>query len=86
MKCITKYKIYLKEFFARTLKVSHDDHTPILFEDYNESSYYYILNNNKNNIYCLDEVYTLFQKEKIIDPTTRLPVFRYDVVKIKFSR
>lgn len=79
----TRLKIKVKELFARTLKVSHDDHTPILYEDYDKSSYYYILNNNKNNIYCLDEVYKLFQKENPIDPMTRLPVFRYEIVKIK---
>ena len=58
-------KIRLKEIFARTLKINKDDHTPIMFDDYNTNSYYYILNNNKNNIYSLNEVYTLFQNKKI---------------------
>lgn len=82
---VTNCKIRLKELFARTLKVNRDDHTPILFDDYDTKSYYYILNNNKNNIYSLDEVYTLFKKEKIIDPMTRMPVSSYKVVKIRFS-
>ena len=79
-------RIRLKQIFASQLRVSRDDHSPILFEDYNESSYYYILNNNKSNIYTLDETYELLKKEDPIDPTTRRKIYKVTIVKIRFNR
>jgi len=79
-------RIYLRKLFAPRLRVSSSDHTPILFEDYDNNSYYYILNNNKNNIYSLEETYTLFKSKNVVDPTTRLPVNSYRIVKVRISR
>jgi hypothetical protein len=79
-------RIYLKKLFAPRLRVSNSDHTPILFEDYDNNSYYYILNNNKNNIYSLEETYALFKCKEIVDPTTRLPVSSYKIVRVRISR
>lgn len=79
-------RIRLKQIFAPCLRISRDDHSPILFEDYEESSYYYILNNNKSNIYTLHETYELLKKEDPIDPTTRCKIYNVRIVKVRFNR
>ena len=68
---------------AHILYVSRDTTTPLDYDEYNEYSYYYILNNNINMIYSDKELsYIIDNKE---DPFTRLPITSYYVVQIRFQ-
>ena len=78
-----EYELYKNKLCALHIKIGKSEHTPILFDDYNENSYYYMLNNNKNYIYSVDELYELLKKSKI-DPFTQLPIDSYRFVKISF--
>ena len=77
-----RLRIHIKKLFAIRLRVSKEDHTPIEFDSYNTNEYYYIVNNNRNNIYTTDELYQLLGKG--IDPFTRLPLKSYKFVKVRF--
>jgi len=78
-------KLYYEKLNALILKVSEEDHTPILFDSYNTNDYYYILNNNKNYIYSTSEVYKFLALGKK-DPFTRLPITSYKFVKVLISK
>lgn len=62
--------------------ISKDSTTPIDYDEYDEYSYYYVLNNNINMLYSDKELAYVIQTKQ--DPFTRLPITSYYVVKIKF--
>ena len=78
------FKLQYKKLCAKTIYLDKWESTPILFDDYNEDDYYYVINDNYNYIYSMDELYSLIKKE-VIDPFTRLPMVKYTYVKIKFN-
>ena len=78
------FKLQYKKLCAKTIYLDKWESTPILFDDYNEDDYYYVINDNYNYIYSMDELYSLIKKE-VIDPFTRLPMVKYTYVKIKFK-
>ena len=82
---LDKVQIAYEQFCAKHLKVSKEDHTPILFEDYNTDDYYYILNNNNDLIYSVDEVYEILKKG-CIEPFTRVPIVSYRFVKVSIIK
>jgi len=73
-----------KKLYAKIIYLDKSELTPISFEDYNEDDYYYVINNNYNYIYSMDELYDLL-KQDTIDPFTRLPMVKYTYVKIRFN-
>jgi len=81
---LDKVQIAYRQLCAKHLVVSKDDHTPILFEEYNTDDYYYILNNNKNLIYSVDELYEIIKKGWI-EPFTRVPIVSYRFVKVSIN-
>ena len=78
-------KLRYKKFCAKTIYLDKSESSPILFEDYNENDYYYVINDNYNHIYSQDELYEIIKKEPI-DPFTRNPIIKYVYVKIRFNR
>jgi hypothetical protein len=74
-------KYYFNLLFAQRLKVSKDDTTPILYDNYNPLEYYIVLNKNKANIYSQEEVDKFLDKK--IDPMTRQKIKYYQIVKVK---
>jgi len=74
-------KYYFNLLFAQRLKVSKDDTTPILYDNYNPLEYYIVLNKNKANIYSQEEVDKFLDKK--IDPMTRQKIKYYQFVKVK---
>jgi hypothetical protein len=82
--CLDNLKLNYKKLCAKTIKIEKSELTPILFETYNENDYYYVINNNYNHIYSMDEVYSLVINSKKEDPFTRIPIVIYEFVKIKF--
>ena len=78
-------KRLFKKLCAKRIYIDKSESTPILFEDYNENNYYYVINDNYNHIYSIDELYEIVKKEPI-DPFTRKPIVKYEYVKIKFNR
>lgn len=84
MGLLKKMKMCYYQYFAENIKIKKDDHTPILFESYDTQEYYYIINNNMNNIYSLDEIYELLKSEKPIDPFTRMPVKNWSFVRVSY--
>ena len=81
-----RFKLFLNMLFAPRMKIDRSEHTPIYFDEYDHSSCYYLINNNKNQIYSVDEIYELLQKNDKIDPFTRLPIVACTLVKISFNR
>ena len=79
-------KILYYQFVCNRVRITRDSHTPILFEDYNTHDYYYMINNNKNMIYSLDEMYEISKKDKPIDPFTRLPIREWCYVKVSIAK
>ena len=77
----SSFKIRLKKLFAQTIKKTLDDFTPILMEDYENNKYYYVVNNNMNYIYSLDELYEIIKKD-MKDPFTTLPITDYKFVRV----
>jgi len=71
--------------FAPKMKLDRSEHTPIMFDDYNEHSYYYVINNNKNQIYSVDEIHEILIKDKT-DPFTRLPIQTYKLVRVRLNQ
>jgi hypothetical protein len=45
-----------------------------------------MINNNKNQIYSLDEMYEIMKQDKPIDPFTRLPITEWCFVKVLISK
>ena len=78
------FTIFLEKLFSNRIKLPKDSHSAILFEDLNTSSFYYIINNNKNNIYTTDELHTITHTT-MMDPYTRQPITSYAFVKIRFA-
>ena len=74
-------KYYFNLLFPRRLKVSREDTTPILYDNYNPLEYYIVLNKNKANIYSQEEVDKFLDKK--IDPMTRQKIKHYQIVKVK---
>lgn len=74
-------KYYFNLLFPLRLKVSREDTTPILYDNYNQSEYYIILNKNKANIYSQEEIDKILDKK--IDPMTRQKIKYYQIVKVK---
>jgi hypothetical protein len=74
--------IVKKMLCAKRIIRSVEDTTPILYDSYNSSDYYIIVNNNRNNIYTISELHTLISK-KVEDPFTRMKITKYSFVKIK---
>jgi len=81
---LNKVQIAYQQLCAKHLKVSKEEHTPILYENYNTNDYYYILNNNKNLIYSVDELYEILKKGWI-EPFTRVPITSYRFVKVSIN-
>jgi hypothetical protein len=81
-----KLRILYYELICKHVKLSRETNTPILFDDYNTKEHYYMINNNKNMIYSLDEMYEIMKKDKPIDPFTRLPIKSWCFVKVSISK
>jgi hypothetical protein len=81
-----KIRILYYELICKHVKLSRETNTPILFDDYNIKEHYYMINNNKNMIYSLDEMYEIMKKDKPIDPFTRLPIKSWCFVKVSISK
>lgn len=81
----TDFEIRLKKLFAKILYKTSDDHTPITFDEYNDNEYYYIVNNNYNNIYSLEEMHGFITTKDKLDPCTRLAISSYEFVKVKIN-
>ena len=79
-----KLKLSYKKLCAKIISINKSESTPILFDDYNEDDYYYVINDNYNHIYTQDELYEILKKDTI-DPFTRLPMVKYSFVKIRFN-
>jgi hypothetical protein len=79
-------RILYYQFLSKYINISSNSHTPILFEDYNTDDYYYMINNNKNMIYSLDEMYEIMKQESPIDPFTRLPINDWCFVKVLITK
>lgn len=77
-----KFIIIKKILTPVKLVKSKDEATPILFEEYNTKDYYYIINKNTNNVYTINELYTII-KAKVEDPFTRMKIVEYSFVKVK---
>lgn len=77
-------KLSYKKLCAKIIYLDKSEVSPILFDDYNEDDYYYVINDNYNQIYTMDELYDLLKREPI-DPFTRLPMVKYTYVKIRFN-
>ena len=82
MEIMFEIRYYLQLLFAPTIKVLSTDNTPILYDNYDKKEYYIILNNNKINVYSLNEVEKFIENK--IDPMTRQKIKHYKIVKIKF--
>ena len=82
MEIMFEIRYYLQLLFAPTIKVLSTDNTPILYDNYDKKEYYIILNNNKINVYSLNEVEKFIENK--IDPLTRQKIKHYKIVKIKF--
>lgn len=76
------FKKRLELLDAPILYIQKDICTPLDCEEYDEYSYYYVLNNNINMIYSDQELSYIIEKKE--DPFTRLPITSYYLVKIKF--
>jgi hypothetical protein len=81
-----KLRILYYQLLSKRIRIPKDTTTPILFEDYHTGQYYYMINNNKNQIYSLDEMYEIMKKDIPIDPFTRLPITEWCFVKISISK
>ena len=81
-----KLRILYYQLLSKHVRISKDTSTPILFEDYDTDEYYYMINNNKNQIYCLDEMYEIMKKDKPIDPFTRIPIKTWCFVKVSIHK
>ena len=81
-----KLRILYYQLISKRVYLPKGAHTPILFDDYDTHTYYYMINNNRNMIYSLDEIYELMKKEKSIDPFTRLPISEWCYVKVLISK
>lgn len=81
-----KLRILYYELICKHVKLSRETNTPILFDDYNTKEHYYMINNNKNMIYSLDEMYEIMKKDNPIDPFTRLPIKSWCFVKVSISK
>lgn len=77
--------IYYK-LISKVVVLPKGSHTPILYDDYSSDLYYYMINNNKNQIYSLDEMYEIMKKDVLIDPFTRMPVNSWCFVKVLISK
>lgn len=77
-----KLEIIKKMIFHIKVIKSKDDSTPILFDDYNTRDLYYMINDNINNIYTVNELHTIILK-KPEDPFTRMKIVKYKFVKVK---
>jgi hypothetical protein len=82
--CFDKIKLSYKKLCAKTIYLDKSESSPIIFDDYNENDYYYVINDNYNYIYSQDELYEILKKDTI-DPFTRLPMVKYSFVKIRFN-
>lgn len=82
--CFDKIKLSYKKLCAKTIYLDKSESSPIIFDDYNENDYYYVINDNYNHIYSQDELYEILKKDTI-DPFTRLPMVKYSFVKIRFN-
>jgi len=80
------WKILYHQLCAKHVKLEKDAHTPVLFEEYNTNDYYYMINNNSNLIYSLDEMYELLKKPKPVDPFTTLPIKSWKYVKVSITK
>ena len=69
---------------APVLYIQNNLCTPLNYDEYDEYSYYYVLNNNINMIYSDNELSYIIEKKE--DPFTRLPITSYYVVQIKLIR
>jgi len=77
-------KLSYKKLSAKTINLNKSENTPILFNTYNEDDYYYVINNNYNYIYSLDELCIILKNNgEKRDPFTRLPIVKYEFVRIK---
>ena len=81
-----KLRILYYQMFSKHIRISKETNTPILYEEYDTHNYYYMINNNKNMIYSLDEMYEIMKKDKPIDPFTRLPIKEWCYVKVSIAK
>ena len=81
-----KLRILYYQLLSKHVRIPKDTSTPILFDDYDTDEYYYMINNNKNQIYCLDEMYEIMKKDKPIDPFTRIPIKTWCFVKVSIGK
>jgi hypothetical protein len=72
--------------FSKHIRIPKDTNTPILYEEYDTHNYYYMINNNKNMIYSLDEMYEIMKKDEPTDPFTRLPIKEWCYVKVSIAK
>ena len=84
MSWLDHLKLSYRKFCAEIIKLDKSEHTPILFEDYNNEDYYYVLNLNYNYIYSLEEMYMIIKDTR--DPFTRLPIVNLKIVRIKLNQ
>lgn len=82
----SSFKTRLEFLDAPILFIHKDTLTPLDFDEYNEYSYYYILNNNVNILYSDKELAYVLGKDghSGMDPFTRMPITSCYVIKIKF--
>jgi len=81
-----KLRILYYQLLSKRVNIPKDTSTPILFDDYDTNEYYYMINNNENQIYCLDEMYEIMKKDQPTDPFTRMPVNNWCFVKVSISK
>ena len=74
------------QLISKVVVLPKDSNTPILYDDYSSDLYYYMINNNKNQIYSLDEMYEIMKKDELIDPFTRMPIKSWCFVKVLISK
>lgn len=86
MSFMFKLKWAYHELMAPRISLDFGTHTPILFEDYQPNTCYYMINNNKDLIYNLDEIYEIIKKKPPIDPFTRLPIYSLKIVRILITK
>ncbi len=81
-----KIRIVYYQLISKHIRISKGSHTPILYDDYDTTQYYYMINNNIELIYSIDEMYELMKLEKPIDPFTRIPIVDWCFVKVSISK
>ena len=77
-----KIKLSYKKLCAKTIYLDKSESSPIIFDDYNENDYYYVINDNYNHIYSQDELYEILKMLKLRGKTITLE-FSEDIRKIR---